>query len=102
MDVSLEERKRNLAARFRRYDLQDLKGAEFRRLLRLAHAEGLLAEVLRDTGIQYPQEDFVYRGPLDQLSEPENLSTGWPSLGQFHRRIASKLKFLKSLFRLVS
>jgi hypothetical protein len=41
--VSLRERIKN-------YDLQELQGAEFLRLLRLAHTEGRLDAVLQEIG----------------------------------------------------
>lgn len=51
----LDERRAELRELFRQYDLQDLRGAEFQRLLRLAHAEGLLDGFLQDIGTQGPR-----------------------------------------------
>lgn len=45
-----EMRRRMIAETSRGYDIQELRGAEFHRLLKLAHAEGLLDELLRDIG----------------------------------------------------
>jgi hypothetical protein len=47
----LDQRKADLRQIFRLYDLQDLKGAEFRRLLSLARDEGLLAALGSFSGI---------------------------------------------------
>jgi len=43
-----EKRRADLRQTVTYYDLQDLKGAEFLRLLRLAHTEGLLIGLLQD------------------------------------------------------
>jgi hypothetical protein len=51
MNLSLEERRAEISETVKAFDLWDLRGAEFRRLLRFAHAEGLLAGLLRDNGI---------------------------------------------------
>lgn len=76
---SESQRNAEIAETFRQYNLQDLRGAEFRRLLRLAHAEGLLAGLLRDNGI--PIELVADRDALgrqDRQASPENQSI--PSL----------------------
>src|SRR5215831_4295725 len=50
MELNLEQRKSELRETFRLSDLQDVRGVEFLRLLRLAHSEGLLGEFLQDIG----------------------------------------------------
>lgn len=68
----LDQRRADLRAIFKLYDLQDLKGAEFRRLLSLARDEGLLTGLLRDIGFQYPQGDCAGPATSDRPQEPEN------------------------------
>ena len=55
-----------IQAMIRTYDLEDIQKPEFRRQLRLAHDEGLLASILRDTGLPYV------------LREPESRSAPLP------------------------
>ncbi len=50
-------------------DLRDLRGAEFRRLLLLAHNEGLLAELLQEVADAAAQAGHHPR-PLGVLAEP--------------------------------
>ena len=54
--LSLEERKAKIRETSRQMDLIDLRGAEFLRLLRLAHSEGLLPELLQAGGCLDHQE----------------------------------------------
>jgi hypothetical protein len=43
-----KEQNADFRAFCRSNDLHDLRGAQFRRLVRLAHSEGLLSEILRE------------------------------------------------------
>ena len=45
-ELTIEESRRELAEQARRFDLEDIKSAEFRRLLLVARDEGVLAELL--------------------------------------------------------
>jgi hypothetical protein len=55
-----------IRAQVRAYDLIDVRGAEFRRLLRLALSEGLLGELIRDA---------VFQGPLEGRQQVPSLLT---------------------------
>lgn len=50
LEDSDEERAARLRETYRLMSLQDLRGAEFLRLLYLAHTEGLLAELMQAAG----------------------------------------------------
>jgi hypothetical protein len=69
-----------LRAQARDWDLIDLKGVEFQRLLFLAHSEGLLRELLQDIAPQRFQEHVHLRDleTLNSPKEPENRSTELP------------------------
>jgi hypothetical protein len=88
----------------RLFDLADLRGAEFLRLLRFAHNEGLLAGLIRDTVFQGRPRDIQYRllEEINPPTAPENRAIESPSKGQHYPRIASGLSSPKSWFRLVS
>ena len=51
----------DLAEELRHYDLQELRGAEFHRLVRLAHAEGLLFGLLQEAGIHWTYAPIGYQ-----------------------------------------
>ncbi len=90
---------------FRQCDLADLKGAEFQRLLRLAHTEGLLPELLQDAVQQAYPTEYPDRGLLALNQKPELESLSRQSLlldHPVHRRIAYARTYLKSLFRLAA
>lgn len=77
--LSIEARKERLRSMLNGYDLQDLRGAEFRRLLTLAHTEGLLAGLLQEVGF-LDHQGFVRvarRGVSIPKAEPENQSNAW-------------------------
>jgi hypothetical protein len=77
----------------RLWDLIDLRGAEFQRLLRLALDEGLLGELIRSAASLAPRGEFRRQSPElpIPLCEPENQSIPSPSLGQDHPHNASEL-----------
>jgi hypothetical protein len=55
-DADALEGRKEIFELVRLMDLRDLRGAEFLRLLRLAHAEGLLTELLQAAGCLVVQE----------------------------------------------
>lgn len=61
-----------LARILRDYDLVELRGAEFQRLIRLAHTEGLLAAILRDIGF-HGQAPSSQTSELGRESSPDQL-----------------------------
>jgi len=58
MHLSIDDRKARLRQVVIGYDRQDLLSAEFRRLLHLAHTEGLLAGFLQEIGVPDHQVPF--------------------------------------------
>jgi hypothetical protein len=69
-------------------ELQDLGGAEFHRLLRLAHAEGLLDGFLRHIGFQDHREVHSGPAPSRLLGATENRSTESPLSDRRYQRTA--------------
>jgi hypothetical protein len=61
---SPDARKARVREMFRSYDLIDLEGAGFQRLLRLAHDEGLLLGFLREIGALDRQGRYRYSDAL--------------------------------------
>jgi len=88
-----------IRAQVRAYDLIDVRGAEFRRLFRLALSEGLLGELIRDA---------VFRGPLEgrqqvpsPLTEHEIQTILSPSQGRDRQRTVDGQRRSKWWLRLV-
>lgn len=76
--LSLQERQCELREIFKQCDLQDLRGAEFQRLLRLAHAEGLIDGFLRDIGPLDRPVSLAHSSPQAKQAESESRSIGRP------------------------
>src|SRR5258707_1196691 len=61
-----------IRAEARAYDIIDLRGAEFRRLLALAYSEGLLDELLQDI-VPHHSQAGVHRHAQDISEHPKEL-----------------------------
>src|SRR4051794_15140068 len=89
MALSLEDRKAVVRQNSRIFDLQDLRGSEVQRLLRLARDEGLLGAILRDIQIEDRPELAGRLLPLGNPAEPGTQPTRLPSSGPENLRTAS-------------
>ena len=68
MPMDTEARKERMRSVLTAYVRKDLQGAEFRRLLRLAHTEGLLAGLLQNLKVR------LTKRPMRQFQLPGNRS----------------------------
>lgn len=97
------DRRKILAGTIRDYDVREVRGAEFRRLLSVAHTEGLLPELLRPFGYRDLREDASRHADDEGLSsEPEARSIQSPSSDRIDPRVASGWNSPESLSRLSS
>jgi hypothetical protein len=101
MELSLERRMAEISEIMRAYEREDLRGAEFQRQLRLAHSEGLLAELLQNSGLLDRQGQFRTASSV-RLAELGNRSSASPLRGQDYPRIAFLPSYRLSLSRLAS
>src|SRR5271167_1225648 len=88
---SAAEREARVRETYRLMSLRDLRDVEFLRLLRLAHSEGLLAELLKVAEYGYRQDGRFHweSGPSsDHRSEWRNRSRLTLSLGRDRSRAA--------------
>jgi hypothetical protein len=117
MDKSLEEFNREFAVEIGASDLQDVRVAEFLRLLRLAHNKALLAERTQEIGYQYRQADgLACEGRSAPPKALGSLSIFWllQSRHRLHnaferlfplrwsRSISSRLYSMRAILHLVS
>jgi hypothetical protein len=101
--LSLMEREAEIQEIFRTNDLRDLRGHEFLRLLRLAHTEGLLVELLQDSGVSDHRVCFLpsphgAAGEVSQQAGLESLSKIELAPHQDCLQIGDGLNRLKSWF----
>lgn len=75
---SPEERETKLRETFRLMSVRDLRGAEFLRLLRLAHTEGLLAELMQAAALPDSPAGFLPREHSLSQAEPKEGQKGQP------------------------
>lgn len=98
-----EERAEKVRNEFHFMSLADLRGAEFLRLLRLAHDEGLLAELMRVAGCEDRQEGCLVHRHLEGsiCHQSERIAQPIPSLSAGRRDWLSAFVWLrpKSWFR---
>ena len=73
-DADALEGRREIAELSRLMDLADVRGAEFRRLLRLAHTEGLLDELMQAAGCPV--------APVEHLDRPLSVASAAPEARQ--------------------
>src|SRR5258708_6418315 len=99
--ITDQEYRSRLREIFRNFDLQDLQDAEFRRLIRFAHAEGRLAAILQEEGILGPLAASQNHA-LDRQSLSSDQSIRWPWRHQRCLQNAHILRLQKYWFGSIS
>jgi hypothetical protein len=84
------EREARLRETYRLMLLRDLRGAEFLRLLRLAHSEGLLAESMQAAGLRVIPTVYRHYAALRHYGDSALISF-WPTRGEQRRSPPSRI-----------
>ena len=99
--MDLEKYRTNAKAMFRAFDLQDLRGSEFLRLLRLAQTEGLLPQLLKEA-VARGSAGVNQTHALEPSAAPETQAIPSPVPRPRYPRISFGLRSLKQWFRSIS
>lgn len=105
MDMSPDAARKRYREGVRSDYLQDLRGAEFQHLLRFAHAEGLLDELVQEVrrqGHSSAGSGCCTGGLSDRQQELESPPTVSPEQGLHDQRTAFEWSSLSLWFRSVS